>query len=93
MDYLKDEMGTTPAPQPPGTTAPGDVRQALRSLIALLEASDLTAVQKFADLRGTLGSLPGPTFSRLENALVGLALEEALAICRAALAQLDPVQA
>jgi signal transduction histidine kinase/CheY-like chemotaxis protein len=93
IDYLKGEMEVAQPPQPTLANDPRDVRQALRSLIALLEASDLTAMQKFADLRGPLGSLPGPTFGRLENALLGLKLEEALAICRAALAQLDPVRA
>jgi HPt (histidine-containing phosphotransfer) domain-containing protein len=56
---------------------------ALRKLTVLLDANDLTALEDFANLRGSMGSIPLALVEPLENALQDLDLAEASERCRA----------
>ena len=63
-----------------------DARQALLALEVLLSAQDMSALEKFAQIRELLGAaLPGAQIDPLEEALQSLEFEEALEICRALL--------
>ena len=55
---------------------------ALAELQALLAASDMLAVERFAALRDTLQSLPHDDFDQLEAALQNLDFNAALGLCR-----------
>ncbi len=54
---------------------------ALQELAGLLQVSDLTALQRFAELRAPLQSLPAKSLDALDEALQNLDLETALAVC------------
>ena len=64
---------------------PEGTRADLRSLVALLRENDLTALEKFAEIRATLMAFDVVVTSRLEHTLQGLELEAARAICETCL--------
>ena len=66
----------------PVTQVGPQVIVALKELAGLLEASDLAALQRFAELRVTLQTLPQETLDALEEALQNLELDVALTLCR-----------
>ena len=66
----------------PVTQVGPQVIAALKELAGLLEASDLAALQRFAELRVTLQTLPQATLDALEEALQNLELDVALTLCR-----------
>ena len=57
------------------------LQHALAELVPLLAASDLTALERFASLRPTLGCLPPATLASLESALHNLELDRAHLLC------------
>ncbi len=59
-----------------------ELRPALQQMVALLEQSDLEALDVFARLRTTFEQLSGADFDRLDLAVQGLELEHALQICK-----------
>jgi CheY-like chemotaxis protein len=59
----------------------GDFRPALRALMPLLTAFDLSVLEKFNELRPTLESVPPDQFRRLEEAMQSLDLPRALELC------------
>jgi PAS domain S-box-containing protein len=65
------------APNGPG----GDYRPALRALMPLLSAFDLSVLEKFNEMRPTLESVPPDQFKRLEEAMQSLDLPRALELC------------
>ena len=75
------EAALSPAAPP----APGQLPEALRSqlleLLTLLRQNDLTALEKFAEMRVTLTDYDAAMASQLEHKLQGLELEAACAIC------------
>ena len=56
-------------------------RKALEELIELLNANDLTVLERFAQLRGTLSIFAPAQLADLDSALMGLSLEEAGRLC------------
>ena len=56
-------------------------RNGLRELEALLSASDLTALEKFSEIRHELSGLPDDQLVALESALQHLDLEDARRMC------------
>jgi CheY-like chemotaxis protein len=62
------------------------LQEALRSLVLLLQVSDLTALELFAQRRSDFELAEAAAFSQLEEALQGLELQQALAICQGLLA-------
>ena len=73
----------TPAPAQasPVPRATPQALAALQELADLLQASDLAALQRFAELRATLQSLPPEPLSALDKALQNLDLDTAHALC------------
>ncbi len=67
------------------TTQVQDLRHALQQIVALLEQSDMEALDIFARLRTTFKQLSGTEFDRLELAMQNLELERALQICKESL--------
>ena len=65
----------------PVARATPQVLAALQELVGLLQASDLAALQRFAELRATLQSLPAESIDRLDEALQNLDFEAAHAVC------------
>jgi chemotaxis protein histidine kinase CheA len=59
------------------------LRSAMQELSQLLDANDLTALEKFATLRGALAGLPLALLDPLEGAMQDLDLEAASGLCRA----------
>ncbi len=55
---------------------------ALDELTALLKASDMAALQRFAELREVMQDLPQDTFDAIDAALQDIDLDQALAVCR-----------
>ncbi len=66
----------------PGVDTP-DLQAALQALIALLEASDLQALELFAQRRSDFDGVDEAQFSQLEESLQSLELKQALVLCRA----------
>jgi signal transduction histidine kinase/CheY-like chemotaxis protein len=66
----------------PGVDTPA-LQEALHALMALLEASNLQALELFAQRRTDFDGVDEAQFSQLEEALQSLELEQALVICRA----------
>ena len=56
-------------------------RKALEELIELLNANDLTVLERFAQLRGALSIFAPAQLADLDSALMGLSLEEAGRLC------------
>ena len=77
--------------QASATTEPAshgmDTLQALQRLKALLDASDLSALQLHAQMRPALQGLPQAQLQQLDDALHSLNLQHALEICNDLLAQ------
>ncbi|WP_168224855.1 hybrid sensor histidine kinase/response regulator [Rhodoferax aquaticus] len=71
------------APTSPLALATPQAHAALQELVGLLQASDLAALQRFAELRTTLQSLPAESLDGLDEALQNLDLDTALALCLA----------
>jgi PAS domain S-box-containing protein len=85
---LLDTRATTVAndSSPAATDANRAAAQAaLQSLMPLLAASDLSALERFAEIRPAIAILPGEFIDQLEAALQDLDLDAALAICKAQL--------
>ena len=55
---------------------------ALEELTALLQVSDMAALQRFAELREVLQELPQDVFDAMDAALQDIDLDQALAVCR-----------
>jgi two-component system sensor histidine kinase/response regulator len=64
------------------TTKDPQVMAALQELAVLLEASDFAALERFAEMRQTLQTLPQELLNSLEDALQNLELDDALQLCR-----------
>jgi hypothetical protein len=82
---LLDTRATTVAndSSPAATDANRAAAQAaLQSLMPLLAASDLSALERFAEIRPAIAILPGEFIDQLEAALQDLDLDAALAICK-----------
>jgi PAS domain S-box-containing protein len=65
----------------PVAPATPQVLAALQELAGLLQASDLAALQRFAELRPNLQSLPPESLDALDDALQNLDLDTAHALC------------
>ena len=85
MDPASASNLTTSTPAPaqasPAARATPQALAALQELAGLLQVSDLTALQRFAELRAPLQSLPAKSLDALDEALQNLDLETALAVC------------
>ncbi len=69
--------------EPIDTITDTAVTSALSEIQALLEANDLSALERFATLRPVLATAYAERLDPLEYALQGLELEEALQCCLA----------
>jgi HPt (histidine-containing phosphotransfer) domain-containing protein len=85
-EALAHDTSATPAAAAAlGTPDAAALRSALTELETLLANSDLTALERFADLRPVFSGLPQAQLEALEEALQNLELEQAHALCVAAL--------
>lgn len=80
-------VGTTTTAAPPAVES---MRAALHRIAALASASDLEALQEFAQSRDLLSGLPAESVDHLDEALQNLELEAAGALCEKLLSQLLP---
>ncbi|MFZ2327890.1 MAG: ATP-binding protein [Rhodoferax sp.] len=75
---------------PPVATDGSGIHAALTGLAALLQASDLQALQHFAEIRPALAALGVEQLSELEAAVQALQFDQAHALCRTLLRQFAP---
>jgi HPt (histidine-containing phosphotransfer) domain-containing protein len=84
LDTLRTEAPAQ-APPPAAPSWPGDtqpLRAELQALLALLEASDMAATDRVADVLGRAGGALGPRARLLDEAVCALDFEVAAAMCR-----------
>lgn len=77
----------------PAASTPADasaVRSALNELVSLLEADDMAALEKFAEVRDTISAASGEDLEALEVAMQNLNFADGLAVCRKVQLRISP---